>query len=276
MKEIAHNIFIEQSYPGVILGALKLSHGLLLIDAPCKADDQQSWRQKLAHLGGGVAQLMVMLDTHPDRLCGMQQSDYPVLAQSNSFDIIQNLPINPRISDIQARTTGEVIDQSQNIRWRIPDMTYSNQVSIYWDDDPVVITHQVGGHRAGSWVQYEAEKVIFIGDSVVIDQPPFLEWCNFDLWMDDLTWLSSDQFKDYQIISGRDGEIQQDSVLKMKENLSIIKSHFDDLLAAENPNEGVDQVAENLLSAFNFKMDRIDQFRNRLVWGLKQLLHQAK
>ena len=276
MKEIANNIFIEQSYPGVVLSALKLSHGLLVVDSPFRVDDQQSWQQKLAHLGGGIGHLTVMLDTNTDRLYGMQLSEFPVLAQANSFEIIQNLPLNPRIPEMQARSNSEAYDQSHNVRWRLPDITYSNQVFIHWDDEPVVITHQPGGHLAGSWVRYEAEKVIFVGDSVVIEQPPFLEWCDLDIWMDELTWLSSDQFKDYKIISGRNGEIQQESVLRMLDTLTMVKAHMNDLLGMEEPNVEIDQMADNLLSAFNIKRGMTEQYKNRLVWGLKQFLHQYK
>jgi hypothetical protein len=276
MKEIANNIFIEQSYPGVVLCALKLSHGLLMVDAPFRVDDQLSWQQKLAHLGGGIGHLMVMLDTNTDRLYGMQLSEFPVLAQANSFEIIQNLPLNPRIPEMQARSNSESYDQAQNVRWRLPDITYSNQVSIHWDDEPVVITHQPGGHRAGSWVHYAAEKIIFIGDSVVIEQPPFLEWCDLDLWMEELTWLSSDHFKDYKIISGRSGEIQQESVLKMLDYLTRVKAHMDDLLGMEEPHEGIDRMAANLLSEFNIKMGMTEQYKSRVIWGLRQFLHQHK
>lgn len=276
MKEIANNIFIDQSYPGVVLGALKLSHGLLTVDAPFRANDQQSWRQRLAHLGGGIGQLMVMLDTQSDRVCGLQLCEYPVLAHANALTIIQNLPINPRVPEMQARSTCESHDQSPNVRWRLPDLTYSEQVSIHWDAEPVVISHHPGNHRAGSWVRYEDEKIIFIGDSVVIGQPPFLEWCHLDDWMNDLTWLSSEEFDDYQIISGRDGEIQRDSVLWMIEFLSVIKTHMDVLLSMESPNEAIEKIAEHLLRTYDYEQSLEEQFTNRLVWGLRQLLNNLK
>lgn len=276
MKEIANNIFIEQGYAGVVSCVLKLNHGLLMVDAPFRADDQHSWRQKMAHLGGGVAQLMVMLDTNTDRLFGMQFSGFPVLAQNNALEIIQNLPINPRIPEMQARSDSEAYDQAQTARWPLPDMTYSTKVSIHWDDHPVVVTHQPGGHRAGSWVRYDSEKVIFVGDSVVIDQPPFLEWCDLDLWIDELTWLGSDHFKDYKIISGRNGVIQQKSVKKMLDHITFIQGTLEELLITDQSVEGVDQVAIQLLRSVSFEREMTQQYKSRLVWGLKQLLQHHK
>lgn len=276
MKEIANNIYIEQSYPGVVSCVLRYSHGLILIDAPFRADDQESWLQKMAHFGGGVGQLMVMLDTNTDRLYGMQLSAHPVLTHENSLEIIRNLPSNPRIPEMQARSDSESYDQAQNFRWPLPDMTYSKQVSIHWADHPVVVTHQPGGHLAGSWVWYDKEKIIFVGDSVVVDQPPFLEWCNLDLWMDELSWLSSDQFNDFKIISGRNGEIQQKSVVKMLDYLAEIKESIEALRGMEEQDEEIDQLANRLLRHVSFERALTEQYKSRLDWGLRQLLQRYK
>lgn len=278
MKEIANNIFIEQSYAGVVLCVFRLSHGLLMVDAPFKADDQQSWRHKLAYLGGGVGQLMVMLDTNTDRLLGMNLSEFPVLAHENSLEIIQNLPSNMRIPELQARSDSEAYDQSQGARWRKPDLTYSTRVAIHWDDQPITLTHQPGGHHAASWVHYEAEKVVVIGDGVVINQPPFLERCQLDLWMDELKWLSSDQFEGYKIVSGRAGEIQQESVVSMYDFLNEVKVGIEGLHEMDEPDAGIEALATSLLSKLNFKRELTEQYQFRLVWGLRQLLqqHQTK
>lgn len=274
MKEIANNIFIEDSYAGVVLCVLKLSHGLLMVDAPFKADDQLSWRQKLAYLGRGVGQLMVMLDTNMDRLLGMHLSEFPVLAHDNSLEIIQNLPSTMRIPEIQARSDSEAHDQSQGVRWRLPEITFSKQVSIHWDDQPILITHQPGCHRAGSWLHYEAEKVVLIGDSVVINQPPFLELCNLDLWMDELKWLSSEQFKGFTIVSGRNGEIQQESVITMYEFLSEVKTGLEDLHGMDASDGDLEPFVNSLLNKLSFKTEMTEQYNCRLVWGLRHLLKQ--
>ena len=91
MEEIAQNIFIEQSYPGVVSSVLRLRHGLLMIDSPFLADDRQSWQQKLVNLGGGVSRLLVLLDSHMDRLLGVPLSELPILAHENVLQIIAGL-----------------------------------------------------------------------------------------------------------------------------------------------------------------------------------------
>jgi hypothetical protein len=274
MEEIAHNIFIEMGCPGVVSSVIKLSQGLLIIDAPMRADDRQAWQQTLGDLGGGKRRLMVLLDTHTDRLYGTQMIEYPILAQENTLQIIRDLPSTQRVSDLQDASDPDTYDLPQSVRWAMPDLTYSNQVSIHWDEHPVVVTHQPGSNMAGSWVRYDPAKVIFVGDSVVIKQPPYLGWCDLDHWIDELNELCSDRYKGYKIIGGRNGVVQQRSIGKMIELLSIVKTFVVDASATENPEEGLDQFALRLLREINYDRDLRDHYTSRLVRGLKKLLQR--
>lgn len=271
MEEIANQIFIEQSYPGVVSSVLRLKHGLALIDGPSRPDDRQGWQHKLIHLGGGIGQLMVLLDTHSDRLINLSMFEGPILAQENVSDILRELPVATRLPEKQTESESEPLDGTSTSRFCFPDMTYSQQLSLHWDDQPVVVTHQPGGHPAGSWVSYDAEKVIFIGDSVMVGQPPFLAWCHLDRWLEALTWLSSDFFKHYQIVSSRDGVVNQNSVLRMIEILHAVKDGMNDLRYEENPHDGLASLGASLLSQFTFDQDLKEPYQNRLISGLNKL-----
>ena len=276
MDEIAHNIFIEKGCPGVVSSVIKLSQGLLIIDAPMRADDRQSWQQQLGDLGGGKGRMMVLLDTHTDRLYGTQMIEYPILAQENTLQIIRDLPSTQKVSDMQEASDPETYGLSQNVRWAVPDLTYTKQVAIHWDEHPVVVTHQPGAHLAGSWVRYDPGKVIFVGDSVVVKQPPYLGWCDLDCWIEELNELCSDAYKGYKIIGGRNGVVQQRSILKMIEFLSVVKTFVKDGFAMENHDKGLDQIALKLMREINYDRDLKDYYNNRLVRGLKQMLKRQQ
>ena len=65
MQELAENIYIEDEYAGVTLGAINLPHGLIQIDAPPSPEDSRTWRATLLNLGGGVERVLVNLDFPP-------------------------------------------------------------------------------------------------------------------------------------------------------------------------------------------------------------------
>jgi len=66
MKEVGSQFYLEESYDGVVLGACKLDHGLLLVDSPLRFSDQALWRENIRSLGVGKEQITLMLDTHID------------------------------------------------------------------------------------------------------------------------------------------------------------------------------------------------------------------
>jgi glyoxylase-like metal-dependent hydrolase (beta-lactamase superfamily II) len=274
MEEIAYNIFIEKGYPGVVSSVIKLSQGLLIIDAPMRADDRQAWQQTLGDLGGGKGRLMVLLDTHTDRLYGTQMIEFPILAHENTLQIIRELPSTQKVSDRQEASDPDTYDLPQNVRWAVPDLTYTKQVSIHWDETPVVVTHQPGAHLAGSWVRYDPARVIFVGDSVVIKQPPYLGCCDLDCWIDELNELCSDVYKGYKIIGGRNGVVQQRSIGKLIKLLSAVKTFVVDAADVDNHEEGLDRFALELLRDIDYDRDLKEHYKSRLVRGLKQLLHR--
>lgn len=274
MEEIANNIYIERGYSGIVSSVLKLNHGLVLIDAPLRSEHHQAWQQKLISLRGGIARLMIMLDAHTDRLLGASTIDVPILAHENALEIINDLPSSARLGEKTSGSDSESVELPQNNRWVLPDMVYSHAINIYWDEQPVVVTHQPGGHLAGSWVRYPAEKVIFVGDSVVTSQPPFLAWCDLDRWIDELTWLSSDLFKDYQIISSRDGLVTQSEVLEMIDFLTMLKSDVEELSQLENWPDEIDQWISRVLENFESDPALSEQYTNRLAWGINKLLER--
>ena len=46
MQEIAQGIYVENSYTGVTVGAINLSHGLLLVDDPPRPEDARPARRR--------------------------------------------------------------------------------------------------------------------------------------------------------------------------------------------------------------------------------------
>ena len=53
MDAIAKNVYIEERFPGVTLGVIVQSRGLIQIDAPPAPEDGRSWRASLMGMGNG-------------------------------------------------------------------------------------------------------------------------------------------------------------------------------------------------------------------------------
>jgi hypothetical protein len=151
MKEVAKNIYLEDSYAGVALGAVKLDHGLLLLDSPLRPPDQASWRRKAAQIVDGASWFTLMLDTPIDRTLGLGGLGGCILGQTQVLKILADRPAALRTQEIEPGAEAEALDPLASIRWPIPDMTFSNQMAFYTDVGPVTISHQPGAHLAAWW-----------------------------------------------------------------------------------------------------------------------------
>lgn len=274
MEEIANNVYLESGYPGVVLGTLRFEEGLVLIDAPFRLEDQRTWQTNLLHLGGGASKMLVMLDTHIDRTLGVRGMDLIVIGHENSLEILRDRPTTARGQDLEAGADWEPFDLPQNIRWATPDMTYTQDLLLYWDDKPVLLTHHPGSHAAGTWLQYDAEKVLFVGDSIVLNQPPFLAWADIDLWLSDLDLLESDAYKRYTIISGRNGVVKLKSITRMRTFLTSVREAVQGVSDEEGALLPLLEQVPALLKQLSFPKNLTQLYHNRLSWGLEQYIRR--
>lgn len=270
MEEITKHTFIESGFPGVILGVVQTGHGLLMVDAPFRPEDQYTWRSRLSGLNAGKERLLVMLDTHIDRTLGVRALETDVIGHENSTAILQGRPTAARSQDIDAGADWEPFDLPPNIRWVTPDMTYSDKLSIYWDGFPLTLEHHAGSHSAGTWLKVEEDSVVFIGDSVVTHQPPFLAYADLDAWIADLDLLLSDEYKGYKIISGRNGIVRSRSIEKMRNFMVKVKGVVEGFAGTRGALEDLLVEVPGLLRALSFNKSQIQLYHNRMAWGLEQ------
>ncbi len=270
MEELGKNIYLESGFPGVVLGAFIFKKGTLMVDAPFRVEDQRTWRTVLAGMELSSDRLLVMLDPHLDRTVGVRAMEATVIGHANSGDILQNRPASARSQDIDAGADWEPFDLPVNIRWAVPEIVFSESLSIYTGDHPIYLNHHPGAHKAGIWLQDDVEKVLFVGDTVVLHQPPFLAWADIDLWLEDLALLESDTYRGYKIVSGRNGVIRVRSIGKLREFLTDAKKVFVKTTEKNAPVEALVDEVPGLLKTLNINRTLSQLYHNRLAWGLEQ------
>jgi glyoxylase-like metal-dependent hydrolase (beta-lactamase superfamily II) len=267
MHEIAGGVYIENAYIGVTLGAINLSHGLMLIDAPPRAEDVRSWRASLLNLGGGVDRLLVNLDAHADRTLGARSMECTVVAHEKTALAFRNRPTAFKQQDIQTGADWELVNGVGIIRWAPPEITFTDSLSVYWDDAPVVLEHHPGPQPGAIWVLLPQQGVVFTGDSVVPGQPPFLASADLPTWINTLTRLLEPRFNGYLIVSGRTGLVSTEQVRAQIDLLNFINSRIQALAEQKASPEATESLVPELLKRVETPQRR-DQFTQRLKWGL--------
>ena len=268
MQVIVKNIHIEDQYPGVTLGVIVTPRGLIQIDAPPSPEDARSWRASLMNLGGGLERVLINLDAHPDRTLGARAMDCTVIAHEKTAYTFRNRPSTFKAQGEETGADWESIPGLGSVRWAPPEISFGEQLTLHWGESPVLLEHHPGPSSGSIWVNLPEEKVLFIGDAVLKNQPPFLAGSNLKSWLASLNALLETPYKGYIIISSRGGVMTTGNI---KNQIDFLKHVHDKLerITTKKPNPAtIEKQVTSLLTWFKAPAARQKQYGQRLRYGL--------
>jgi len=269
MESIAENVFIEEKYPGVLLGAINRPRGLLQIDAPPSPEDGREWRASLMGISEGPERLLINLDAHLDRTLGVRAMDCTVLAHERAAQLFNNRPIAFKPPSEETGAEWETLPGMSGIRWAPPEISFTKEVTLNWGGTKIRIEHHPGPTPEAIWVILPDEKIVFIGDAVLKNQPPYFMNANIPAWLETLELLMSDEYHGYTIISGRDGKVSETYVDHQIKFLKDTIKRFEKLAARKSTPDATQSMVQPLLKRLKFAAAREEQYAQRLRYGLR-------
>jgi glyoxylase-like metal-dependent hydrolase (beta-lactamase superfamily II) len=260
MDAIAKNVYIEERFPGVTLGVVVQSRGLIQIDAPPAPEDGRSWRASLMGMGNG----------HPDRTLGVRAMDCTVIAHEKTARAFQNRPNTFKAQGDETGANWEAIPGLGSVRWAPPEISFVSQLSLHWSDMPVILESRPGPTDGAIWVILPEEKVVFVGDAVLKGQPPFLAHADLPAWLEALEHLQGGDFKGYTVISGRGGVVAPQAIRAQETILKSIYTKIEKLGAKRSSVANItDKLADSILKDFKAPAAKQRQYSQRLRFGLR-------
>ncbi len=269
MQEIESGIFIEYSYPGVTLGALIVPYGTLLIDAPLRAEDTRSWRATLINQGSGANRLLVNLDAHPDRTLGARALECTIVAHQKTAQIFRSRPSVFKGQNAESGAEWETYNDAVGTRWATPDITFLQRIYLHWGPPDVVLEYHPGPSAGSIWAIVPEKKVIFVGDTVLQNQPPFLANADIPAWIEALDLLHS-SYHGYTMVSGRGGVVPFEAVKAQIQFLKNVTKGMERLAKRNAASAATENLITGLLSGFDFQPHLEEQYVQRLRYGLNQ------
>lgn len=269
MQSIANGIFYEDTYPGVTLGAVIMPRGTLMIDAPLRAEDARTWKSVLLTQSRGTHRLLVNLDAHTDRTIGVRHMDCTIIAQLNVLDTYENRTTVFKGQPLGSSSEWENYPEISGTRWSLPNITFSDQMSLHWSDLEIVIEHHPGPDPGSSWVIIPSEKVVFIGDTVLVDQPPYLAKSNLFQWIEAISELRSPRYRDYTIVSGRGGPVSIEYVREQHELLKGLHKRLETLSEKGASPQDTEKLIDPFLDKISFPAALRESYEQRMRFGLE-------
>ncbi len=269
MQNIGDGIFYEDTYLGVTLGALVLSHGVIMIDAPLRSEDARSWRSTLINQRGGPNRLLIYMDDHPDRALGARAIESTIVAHDKTADVFRNRPTIFKGQTLETGAIWETYNEAIGLRWAIPDITFTERFAIHWDEKVVFLQHRPGPTPGSIWVEIPDAGVVFVGDTAPLEQPPFLDRADLDQWLANLDLLLK-SYRKQVIISSRGGLVESDQIRLLQRTLKKIKKGLEKLAEAGASPAETESLIPAVLSAYTIRKGFQKLYENRLRHGLYQ------
>ena len=267
MIQIEQDIFIEDTFKGVTVGGLVFPHGTIMIDAPLRVEEGRAWQSMLLNRRRGSNRLLVLLDAHPDRTLGSRSMDCTILAHKNTSDVFRQRPMIFKGFNQESGAVWETYTEAIGMRWAIPDITFSNQMCMHWGGPDLLLEYYPGPSSGSIWAIIPDLQIVFVGDTVALNQPIFLEDADLEQWLEALEVLKSD-YKNYRIISARGGITDISAVRAQMRYINRIKKGLDRLADQGAQPESTVKMVNPLLRGLSFPDEWRAVYAQRLKHGL--------
>ena len=270
MQSPKENIYIEDKYAGVTLGAILLPHGTIYIDTPLIPEDGRAWRADLLNLESGHERLLINLDTNIDRTIGARAMDTSILAHESLTEFFRNRSATFKVQGQRTGAEWENIPTLGNIRWAPPQITFTKRMILHWGETPIILEHHPGPDFGAIWVILPNEKIVFVGDMILKNQPPFFSNADLPRWLADLDLLTSENYQGYTVISGRGGVCAHSTIEKQSQLIKNAHKKLEKLLEKNADVEKTEGLIPALLEPLRFLAADKEAYSQRLRHGLKE------
>jgi glyoxylase-like metal-dependent hydrolase (beta-lactamase superfamily II) len=268
MKKLKNHIYYETSYTGATVGALLFSNDTLLVDAPLKPDESRAWLSDLSKAGAKPRRLAINLDSHPDRTLGTQTLDAQVLAHRETGRQFRRRAAIFKALKQESGAEWEETPGLSGLRWVLPRVTFTDYTLLHFDDRELRLELHPGPGSGACWLISPADKVVFVGDALVIGEPPFLAQADIPAWLKQLDLLGSRAFRGYTIIAGRGGKTTSKDIADLRKLLKAVEEKLRALAKRKSAATEIDKLAVKLAEKFKGPAKRRPLYVQRLKYGM--------
>jgi len=269
MHKLAPNVFLENKYAGVNLGLVVTEEGLLLVDSPLHAEDVNEWRKEVGQRGR--PKFLILLDSHPDRVLGSGLLKLPAIAQTQTLKTIREWADTFKGNAHPIGAEADQLKRITGVNNAIPEITFSERMVIHLGRKEIVFLHRSGPRPGSMWMVIPDLSVVFVGDTVTIDEPPYVGVADIEAWLNSLDELRESNLKTYTLISSCGGRIDRKDINNMARFLRKVQSRVEKLGDGKTRNEEAGRLAMGLMGDYRIRSIREDLIFNRLKTGLLDL-----
>jgi glyoxylase-like metal-dependent hydrolase (beta-lactamase superfamily II) len=189
----------ETRWHGLATAAVLGPRGALCLDAPIQPLEADEWIAELHGKGAQRLAFVVQMDSSPERAVAVanlralpQAGQLTLVAHQHTAEVMRTPPDSLRTGAVLA-TLGAGFQGGELALppWVRPQVTFTERLTFHWDKTTVDLIHAPGVNPGALWVHVPQEKVLFVGDALTVDMPPYLGEADLPKWLEALARLRS-------------------------------------------------------------------------------------
>lgn len=193
IREIAPNIFVETEYHGANVAFIVTGEGVLLIDTPMLPKEARHWHGVIQEHTDEKILYVINTDHHRAHVIGNQHFPMAtVIAHERAWKEMKSYgdSFRTRLINMYRDRIPEAVEEwKASLEIIKPEVTFTGRTILFKGDKEIHLL-PLGGHTPATTVVYfPNEKLLFTGDLVVTNRPPFLSQGNTKEWLQALTYL---------------------------------------------------------------------------------------
>lgn len=262
LRELVAGVWFETSYEGGNVGIIGSERGALIVDPPMRQTEAQALQANLQALGIATIYGIVNTDYHPEHFLGntffMPTRVFGHELTAKSIAKYETAPEqSPTPYPIE---DGVESDSLSQVEVCSPEITISDQLSLYLGDRQIQILYLEGHTSASLGVYLPRERILFAGDNVTRNEHPIMYQANSAAWIETLNRILA---MDIEIIVPSNGEpCGKDAVEPLVHYIAEMRQRVETLfLGGASRRECVDKVG--MLDYFDFTEDQATMMKRR-------------
>jgi glyoxylase-like metal-dependent hydrolase (beta-lactamase superfamily II) len=279
VQEIADGILIDTTFRGVTVGAVRTDRGFILIDTPSFPQDAKHWRVALQSYADLPIYAVIMLDAHRDRMLGASWFKPELfIAHTTTYETVASLS-NSYVSTIASMLTVNPNEQTSLLAGKIlkPTITFSKNMELRLGQMVLRVSHRPGPARGSIWVHCIDRRVIFVGDSVVMETPPHVNSAHSLEWLEALTLLQND-LEGTIIVPGRGGPTTDKQVIQhLTSYLQLARERVQSLYDSHRTLSDTARIIHELLALYPPPLEHeLEEVQQRVRTSLQFIYNEFR
>jgi len=244
MKKITDNIYVESEFSRCNNNYVITSEGVVVIDTPMMPADVKKMVAETAKFG--PVRYVINGEPHGDHVSGNCYYGGTVVSHEGTREMMLDMDVED-FREQMKRMAPDSPPVDNDFRYRLPEITLSDKMTIYLGDHTFHLMHMPGHTPYNLAVHVPEERTVFTSDNVNLGMPIFFNAIP-DKWLESLKRLEE---LDVDIVVPGHGEVcGKESFSEMRRN---IKDWVDMVSGTIDRGLSIDETIEEILRDDRFK-----------------------